>query len=1250
MSRIDLFKSGRLRAFRPGASRFVLPTALLLATPAAFYAQVTTATLSGTVQDASGSVIPNALVTLKSALNGDTRTSQSDGAGLFAFPSIPSGDYQVTIEAPGFQRYTATGIHLDPADQRALRDIHLAAGGSTENVTVTADTQINLDSGEISSLITSQQIEHLSVEGRDVTELFKTLPGFAINSSGTDNRAYDPSQVSVNGAAGSYAGNGTPLNGVAILTDGADVTDPGNFGAAIQNINYEFVAEVKAQTSSFTADTAHGPIVINAVGKSGGDHFHGSLYTYARTNQLNSNDWISKYTNQPQPPDRQVYPGFTFGGPVIIPGTGFNANKRLTFFVGAEQYAQRNVYAYGGAGSATLTALVPTAGMRNGDFSAGQIQQMLGPGTTPGVDCAPGSYQALCRIPQQGPNGAPLVNGQVTAIDPGGRALLNTLPLPNVASNGTYNYITTNLTDNNLWEAHGRIDDQIGEKNRIFAVYTKEAGKSGVPQNEYYSARSGTTGGTNLPGGGLLSTINSETGSFNLTTVVSPKITNELFGQAAYLLQDFVAKNQASFLSSSVGYPYQGAYANGDPQYPTLEDYSNLPINRTPDTSYGGIYAKKWIRGGGDNVSVLLGAHTLRLGVFTELTNNNEVNAFQNPNGTVASVGFPNNGFTDSMAGVVENTGPASTNPADPSGLASTNSGNAMANFLEGHVATFTQQNINVHPDLYFWNIAGYGQDHWRISPKLTLDLGLRLEHLTPFTDSRGDGVPVWDPTTYGSGTPTANNPLPGFLWHGIDPSVPRSGFTTKAVFIEPRVGLAWDPRGTGLTVVRAGYGIYRAHDSFNAATAGIGSSEGQYSTTVNYALLSTISNLHLPLTAGGSAQNSSPSAFLRGDNQQPQVYTYNFAVDQKVPFNSTIELAYVGNRSDHLLDSGANNGVNVDDKNALPIGALFAGNTPATIGVQNITVGSYSTAQVNAFRPYPYYTHVLAASHRLYSNFNALEAGWSKQQGRFNYSVNYTWSKALGSVGAEGETSTPADPINPRNNYRALGFDRTHIFNANYSYDFGQLVHNRYIGGVVNGWGVSGITQIQSGQNVQDIISPNLGLGGGLILPTQPGQAPGSAPLQVGVSAQSLLGTPDYSLQPVYTCNTTSVKTAPHQTINGNCFALPAAPGINGQYVLPYIHGPAYTESDLTASKTFKIRESQNVQFRIAAFNFLNHANSSFNNADANGPETTLNLSNATASTQENSATLSPSTKNFGFTPLREGRRILELNAKYNF
>jgi hypothetical protein len=215
--------------------------------------------------------------------------------------------------------------------------------------------------------------------------------------------------------------------------------------------------------------------------------------------------------------------------------------------------------------------------------------------------------------------------------------------------------------------------------------------------------------------------------------------------------------------------------------------------------------------------------------------------------------------------------------------------------------------------------------------------------------------------------------------------------------------------------------------------------------------------------------------------------------------------------------------------------------------------------------------------------------------------------------------------------------YDRTNIFNANYSYEFGKLLRNRYIGLATNGWQLSGITQIQSGQNVQSILSPNLGLSGSL------NQTENLTP----VNAQALLGTPDYLLQPVSTCNP-SIGQVAHQRINASCFSLPSAPGIQGNYRYPYTHAPAFTDTDLTASKDFRVGEKQNFQFRAAAFNFINHANSSFSSSDKNGSETALNLSNSNNGATEQSAVSSNS--QFGIVPLREGRRIMELSLKYTF
>ena len=208
--------------------------AVAILIPAAGRGQGTTASLGGTVADTTGAVIPNATIVTTNEATGDKRTVQSNGAGVFSFSALPTGNYDVVISAKGFTGFEQKDLHLDPGDQRTIRDIHLPAGSTSTTVEVTsAQDRINLDSGEQSSLITSDQIEHLSVEGRDVTELFKILPGFAISNGGSGNFTnvqYDPSQVNFTGALGQYAANGTPVNGQALLSDGVDITDPGNFG------------------------------------------------------------------------------------------------------------------------------------------------------------------------------------------------------------------------------------------------------------------------------------------------------------------------------------------------------------------------------------------------------------------------------------------------------------------------------------------------------------------------------------------------------------------------------------------------------------------------------------------------------------------------------------------------------------------------------------------------------------------------------------------------------------------------------------------------------------------------------------------------------------------------------------------------------------------------------------------------------------------------------------------------------------
>jgi hypothetical protein len=1191
-------------------------------------AQVTTASVNGVVQDLSGANIAGAKVELTNEASAAKRETVSNKQGAFAFSAVPSGDYTVVITAAGFETYVQSGVHLDPQDQRVLRNLKLAVGSETVTVTVAASDQgINTDSGEMSDLISSEDIDHLSVEGRDVTELLKILPGFAPNS-GISNSVYDPSQVGISGAVGQYAGNGTPLNGVSLLSDGADITDPGNFGASIQTVNYAQVAEVKVQTASMTADTAHGPIVINAVGRAGGNKYHGSLYAYARVAQLNSIDWFTKYTGQIKPNDRQIYPGFTLGGPVLIPGTSFNHQRKLTFFAGAEQYAQRNVYAYGNASSATLTALVPTAAMRTGDFSSAQLAAMLGTHYTSSGVCD-SVYVNICSVPVTAPDGTAIVNGQMQGLlDPGAVALFNVLPLPNSPTgSNNYNYVTTNLINNDLWQARGRLDYALGARTKIFALYSTQRGKNGIPQAPSYSPRS-NSGGVNTPGGGLLNDVNSELGSFNVSTIISASLTNEFFGAGSYLNQNFVLKNFTGTDRATLNYPYNGLYANGSTIIPQLADYGydGLPIGLFPDPGRSGIFNRKWIRTLGDNVTTLYRTHTIRVGFYGQLDSNNEVPTYGNTNGQLSASYF---GETQPVGAFsLHNTGP----------VGSGKGGNYLANFAEGHISNFTQNNIAPAANLYFWNIDGYVQDHWRALSGLSIDFGVRFEHLTPWGDAHGLGIPIFRDSAYYADS--AGSPLPGFLWHAIDPSVPNQGLPTRWAFVEPRAGLAWDPYKRGETVFRAGFGMYRAHDSFNDATAGVGTVQGVRTQTLQTTTLATVSAQNFPINSGSVASLASTNVYgySETDDQMPLITTWNAAVVQKLPYKTQMQIAYVGNKSTHLIDNGGNQTINLANINALPVGAAYS--TGKYSYANYNAVAGLQAAQVDAFRKYPIYYGVILPRHRLYANYNALQVELTRQSGRVRYGINYTFSKALGVLGSTGN-GQPSNPFNLRDNYQPETFDRSQVFNASYTFILGNPVHQRLLGLAANGWEISGITNFLSGPNLTSVGRPNFSVQGTVVGTSN------SLPL----SSIAFLGTPDVLLQPRLLCDPTTAGGS-HRYINGACFGLPTQLGTNGTYRFPYIHGPAFFNSDLTLRKSFALRDKQSVQVRFAAFNFLNRANTSFTSGFPN--QTILDFSNANAGANPAAtnvlSSLTSQHPEFGSAPLKVGRRVVGISLTYQF
>jgi len=265
--------------------------ALVLPIQPSALAQTTSATLTGTVFDASGGVVVNATVSLKNEASGDLRATTSNGEGYFTFAAVPPGTYSVIVEKDGFSTWEAKSVVLNSDDKRSVSGIKLKPGAKNETVVVeAADTQITpTESGEKSTLINQHILQNVAIVGQNAAEFVKIMPGMAMTSGVMNVSSYAAQDERTGtGPVGSFSANGTRTAALDITSDGAHIIDPGcNCGQAM-NTNADMTAELKVMTSNFGADEAKGPVVISAIGKSGGQQFHGEAYTKQSTSTLAS--------------------------------------------------------------------------------------------------------------------------------------------------------------------------------------------------------------------------------------------------------------------------------------------------------------------------------------------------------------------------------------------------------------------------------------------------------------------------------------------------------------------------------------------------------------------------------------------------------------------------------------------------------------------------------------------------------------------------------------------------------------------------------------------------------------------------------------------------------------------------------------------------------------------------------------------------------------------------------------------------
>jgi hypothetical protein len=1237
-----------------------LALAVMMVLTPALRAQVTDATISGAVTDPKGAVVQGASVQVINDATGIVRPDVSNKDGLFSVPNLTPGTYTVKVTATGFAPKEITGIDVHGGDSVKVPTFALAVGSVTDTVTVSsvAGQVMTTDNGTRSETLTYSEVQDLALTGRDTTELLKVLPGVVQTSQTGFN---DVSVTTGQSAIGQSLGiNGAPFKGgTALNMDGADVIDIGDDFSSLATINPEMTQEVQVTTSAFGADTANGPNVINATGRSGGAHYHGEAYFNGRNDVFNANDWVDNHTGHAKNGASYYYPGGSFSGP--IPYT----HKKL-FFFGALEYLIQD------QGNANHVATyLPTPEMLKGDFTTDNPDNLiLCPAGFPGVLPAngvtfPGSgtttygLGSWCQNPGNSLGNPtptnfrdgtqPIVAAGSTAqgysngatipqayIDPNMADYEKVWPAwtsPFVAkttqqiiNNGGYNYYQPVVNHDNGWTAHGRVDYDWNSTNQFFVSYQ---------QSSDIQLSGGC--GTSLYGGcgalqdprGLYKTTLSKVVNGHYVHIFSPTLTNEAIASWVWGNIPIVPQNPKAMWRSTLGMNFGCVYCTnpvaaptfgaGGGAYPgiTQADYfepNNYYIVRKETPTFA------------DNLTKVWGRHTVKIGGLTANANNYQGN--QSVTGLQGSltIGAGNATVYKNYFAQV-GLCPVSV-CAGYTGVIG--SGNNTVNFLTGNLTSYGESNSSPVGDVAFQTDALYADDQIKVTSRFSLQVGVRFEHIGWWYDRQGNGLAVFYPNRV---LPDfyAGKYAPGYYWHAIDSGVPLSGRPDRIGFLSPRFGVSYDVFGTGKTLVRGGWGAYRYAEYANGPQAALTTAQGAQSISASSLIptntsflasqISLLSNL-VPYCTSQCSSNGQ-SGFSPSNYGIPLVYSWNFTIDQRLPWKMLLDVGYVGNHAKNLADNGQDgtSSGGYDNQNKTPLGAYFAPDPVTGVTAcnpENLAAACSPQNNARDYQPYGalhnntkncgglnqvlntynnpncliYGTNSTTMTQNLdYQNYNALQVSLVKRAGPITLDANFTWSKSLGTV-------VTYDPfhISPNNTYDNL--NRPYVFNSSYIYREPNFFHgNKIIGGAVNGWTISGISLWQKGTQTTPGISIQYD-------PTTLPASPNMYSLNsttTGVGASTFFGTnagistnrPDL----IAGCNPKAglVKFQVYRP----CFI--ASPfGQSGGQALPFVAGVAFVENDLAVYKTFTIHEQNKIQFRLSAFNWLNHPLPNFGSGES--------------------------------------------------
>jgi hypothetical protein len=1130
-----------MRATSRAAWVVLIAAAVLSGLPGTSYAQRSTGELSGTVVDETGAVVPAANVSVTNEASGDTRKTVTNSEGFFAFAALQAGTYTVTVQMTGFNNTEIKGVALRGGDSRSLRTLRMAVAGLAEAVAVTAETPIvPLDSGEKSATLVAEQIENIPIVSSSAAELLRILPGMTAVTQGVTNRpGFTGEVIGINGN-GEYQGGGSnnqsaignfTANGTR--TQSLDITLDGTPGA---DPGCNCATSVNPNTE-FVQEFK----VLQS--NFGAEHAKGpnAMSVITKSGGREFHGSVFTYFR-----DYHLNSNEWFGNKIgrdrvenkfVYPGATLSGpikQDKIFFFVGYEYYRQT-------LDTGFIRSWVPTAAMRNGDFS-----QAASVGTGGFVNTVPSGY----------PGGIIPAN----QIDRGGRVLLNTLPMPNIdpAVSGGYNYVDNLLVDQPNHQALARVDFNLSENTKMFVRYNLQRETQPFVIGLWWR-----NGDRQVPYPSSISAPNqSDSATVSLTHVFDPTLTSETVFGTTFIDFPNQFDDRQKISRQALGYPYSGVFGENNDQIPSFDLGgwgANGPLLFNPGGFDPVLFATKWQFNFGQNMTKVWGTHTAKAGVYFERITNNQ----------------PGNG--DSNGFLELNT------------WAGGSTGNTFADLLLGRTNFYQETTKNPLHNIAWNRFEVWAQDSWKVKPNVTLSYGARVSRMAPWTDREGNGLAAWDQARYSPSVPSSQ--FPGVVWTGRDASVPLTGVPTGWYF-QPRLGFAWDLKGTGETVLRGGAGIYYSHDAQQPYDTlidiGAGARRFNSGDVTQYPISSLDSLDSNEIVFGGNAIEIN-------DKKQPHTYSWSLTLNQKLPWSHSIEIGYVGNTSRDLI---------------------------------NFDVANYNAVRTDGTRPLPQYGDLNVVRHSMSQNYHGLQALLARQRGNFNYTLAYTFSKNLGFRSGIGGNQAVAPEYLFPNNYRdyaygILSTDRTHVANLAYSWVLPGPTTGGAKEALLGGWQIAGIASYVSGAPIPMVNNSNFDLQGTL--------ADGQ-----NISSTLITGSEDIRVQPVMTCDPRA--SVPSGFLfNNSCFGAPS-PGQNGNYVLPYMKAQAYWNLDLSLFKNIPMGGDKRLQLRASAYNVLNHPISY--------PDPATNL------TLRYAGGVLANPNDFGRLPEdnKFGRRIIQLALRFTF